>query len=202
MDLDECIAARRDTRHFLLDAVPQEVLDRALHAAHRAPSVGLSEPWRFVVVRSPEVKRRLLESFAAMRAAAERGIPQEARRALHASLKLEAIVDAPVGIGLFCERPSLGEYTIGVQGSADTVVWSCACAVQNLWLSLTAQGFGAGWVSILEFDRLCEILEVPTTWEPLGYLCVGKPATDYGKQPMLESLGWKTRSVHPQVRFL
>ena len=202
MDLDFCIAARRDTRHFLSDPVPEEVLAHALQAAHKAPSVGLSEPWRFVIVQSVQARKDLLASFHMMKTLAEKDILDLEKKALHASLKLEAIEDAPVGIGVFCERPPKGTYTIGTQGSAETVVWSCACAVQNLWLSLTAQGFSAGWVSILDFELFRITLGVPATWEPLGYLCVGKPATDYGGKPMLETLGWKGRSEKPQVVYL
>ena len=202
VDLDLCIAARRDTRHFLSDPVPDEVLTRALQAAHKAPSVGLSEPWRFVVVQSVQARKDLLASFRQMKDLAEKNISDLERRALHASLKLEAIEEAPVGIGVFCERPDKDTYTIGTQGSSETVVWSCACAVQNLWLSLTAQGFSAGWVSILDFELLRLALGVPVNWEPLGYLCVGKAATDYGGRPMLEKLGWKSRSEKPQVVYL
>jgi 5,6-dimethylbenzimidazole synthase len=120
---------------------------------------------------------------------------------LHKSLKLDAILDAPVGLAVFCERPQEGSYTIGVQGSKETVVWSCACAIQNLWLSLTAQGYGAGWVSILDFEALKSILDVPKSWEPMGYLCIGKPATDYERKPMLQLLGWKVPTDEPQVLF-
>jgi 5,6-dimethylbenzimidazole synthase len=199
MELQECLQKRRDTRHFLPDPIPQDVLDQAFRAAHHAPSVGLSEPWRFVVVASLDKRKALYESFLKTRKEADDNLLDPARKALFASLKLEALKDAPKVIGLFCERPPTSQFTIGVQGTRDTFVWSCACAIQNLWLSLTEQGYGAGWVSILDYELLTKILEVPDTWEPLGLLCVGKPATDYNGMPMLEKEGWKKRTDHPVV---
>lgn len=206
MDLDSCILSRRDTRHFLPDPVPNEVLLRALDAAHRAPSVGFSEPWRFIVVKSNPVKKEIANSFRSkfddMKIWAENNISDIERRKLYSSLKLEAIEESPIGIGVFCERPHKDLNTIGTQGTSETLVWSCACAIQNLWLSLTSQGYSAGWVTILDFELLRRTLHAPANWEPLGYLCVGRPATDYGGKPMLEALGWKTRSESPHVRYL
>lgn len=201
MELEECLKARRDTRHFLPDPVPQQVLNKALAAAHMAPSVGLSEPWRFVSVESTENRAFVKKLFNEARQKAQKQVADEqdeARSALHQSLKLEAILDAPVGLAVFCELPS-ENYTIGVIGTPQTLMWSVACAIQNLWLSLTDQGYGAGWVSILDFEQLKKELDVPEAWLPLGYLCIGKPATDYDKKPMLQNQGWKQRTPEPIV---
>ena len=47
-----------------------------------------------------------------------------------------------------------------------------------------------GWVSIIDFDGLKNLLNIPENYKPLGYFCVGKPSTDYDNKPMLEQLGW------------
>lgn len=193
MDLMEAIARRRDTRHFTVDEVPKSVLDRALTAAIQAPSVGMSQPYRFVDI-SASNRQRLLDNFSTQRTLAETQIEAPERLALHRTLKLEALLDAPILLAVFCAYP-LEQYTLGVIGNQRALEWSCACAVQNLWLALTADGFGAGWVTILDLKRLATQLDVPSHWEPMGVLCIGKPATDYSGKPMLEELGWKSREL-------
>ena len=201
MELETCLKLRRDTRHFLKDDVPEAVLTKALNAAHYAPSVGLSEPWRFVVIRNPQTKAILKQSFLSMRAKAEADLINDAEKLkLHKSLKLEAIEDAPIGLVVFCEYPK-ESYTIGTVATVETVKWSCICAIQNLWLSLTEQGYGAGWVSIIDYQELKDVLSVPADWEALGYFCIGKPATDYGGKPMLEQVGWKQRVSEPVILY-
>jgi nicotinate-nucleotide--dimethylbenzimidazole phosphoribosyltransferase len=200
VDLETCLAKRRDTRHFTPDPVPAAVLQKALQAAHQAPSVGLSEPWRFIQVSSPAVKRQILANFQECRDDAEEQLSAEKdRQNLHRSLKLEAITTAPVGLAVFCEQPRDDQYILGTTTARETLQWSVACAIQNLWLSLTAQGYGLGWVSILDLSWLARTLAAPDHWYPMGYLCIGKPATDYAGQPMLEREKWGRRSQQPYV---
>jgi 5,6-dimethylbenzimidazole synthase len=202
MELQECLLKRRDTRHFLGAPVPEAVLNKAFLAAHHAPSVGLSEPWRFANIVSKNIRDALYNSFLEKKEAAEKSLEDPARKALFSSLKLEALRDAPCVVALFCEKPSEEIFTIGVQGTRDTFVWSCACAIQNFWLSLTDQGYSAGWVSIVDYALIPKLLGVPDSWEPLGLLCVGEPATDYNGQPMLEKEGWKKRTEGPIVHVV
>lgn len=191
MDLMEAIARRRDTRHFTNDDVPKNVLERALMAAIQAPSVGMSQPYRFIDI-SASNRQALLDNFSIQRTLAETQIEAPERLELHRTLKLESLRDAPILLAVFCAYP-LEPYTLGVIGNHRALEWSCACAVQNLWLSLTADGFGAGWVTILDLQGLATQLNVPSPWEPMGVLCIGRPATDYAGKPMLENLGWKSR---------
>ncbi|PRC57765.1 5,6-dimethylbenzimidazole synthase, partial [Mycobacterium sp. ITM-2017-0098] len=54
-DLYDVINRRRDTRREFTGApIEDDVLQRVLLAAHAAPSVGMSQPWDFVLVRSPD----------------------------------------------------------------------------------------------------------------------------------------------------
>jgi 5,6-dimethylbenzimidazole synthase len=194
MELMRAIESRRDTRHFTDEAVPKAVLDRALMAALHGPSVGLSQPCRFLDISSSH-RATLIENFAAQRKEAEADLDEPNRLRLHQSLKLESLAEAPVLLATFCAYPQ-EKYTIGVIGNMRAVEWSCACAIQNLWLSLTADGYGAGWVTILDLKALADRLKVPDHWEPMGILCIGKPATDYEGKPMLEHLGWKNRELN------
>lgn len=194
MDVFACIFQRRDVRHFLDVNIPDEIVDEALLAAHHAPSVGLSTPWRFVVTRNAQIKQDVQNLYESTRENVEKKFQlSEEKISIHNKLKLAAIQDSPLGVAVFCEEPSEDEYTIGVVGSRETLHWSCACAIQNFWLALTAKGYGAGWVSILNFKKMNSIFSVPESWHFMGYLCVGKPATDYGGQPMLSKEGWRQR---------
>lgn len=192
MDLYQAIARRRDTRHFTAEKVPERVLMKALEAALAAPSVGLSQPWRFLDISSFD-RTELVERFIEKRDEAESTIGDPERLALHQGLKLEALREAPTLLAFFCSYPADSTYTIGIIGQRRALEWSCACAVQNLWLALTAEGFGAGWVTILDLEALARRLGVPKTWEPMGVLCLGRPATDYQGRPMLEAEAWKAR---------
>jgi nicotinate-nucleotide--dimethylbenzimidazole phosphoribosyltransferase len=197
--LEDIFRARRDTRHFTDEAVPEEVLERALLAGHMAPSVGLTDATRFYVVRAKEVKQEIKKLFQKYNQKALNQIEEEAQKSAYAALKLEAIVDAPLGLVVCYDRSVLHTFTIGTIASNDTLRFSAVCAVQNIWLSLTEQGYSMGWVSILDYHQFKNLLVIPEHIEPLGYFCVGKPATDYDKQPMLQQQGWKQKSAAPTV---
>jgi 5,6-dimethylbenzimidazole synthase len=194
MDLMQAIESRRDIRHFTDEAVPKAVLDKALRAALHGPSIGLSQPCRFLDI-SHSPRATLIENFTSQRSEAETALDEPDRLRLHRSLKLESLAEAPTLLAMFCAYPE-ERYTIGVIGNVRAVEWSCACAIQNLWLSLTADGYGAGWVTILDLKALAAMLKTPANWEPMGILCMGKPATDYDGRPMLELLGWKNRKLN------
>lgn len=199
MELSECIKIRRDTRHFSSEPIDEKVLDKAFEAAHMAPSVGLSEPWRYVIVKTRKVKEQIYENFLKIREQMESRLDSEKERQdLHKKMKLEAIQQAPIGIAVFCRCPEPEEFTLGLT-KPSVLEWSVACSVQNLWLTLTAHGYGAGWVSILEFDYLKKVLNITENWNSMGYLCVGLPKTDYQGVPMLELEGWKNRTNKPII---
>lgn len=154
------------------------------------------------MVEGGQLKSKILAHFQQCRVEAEAKLEKtenSERLALHKSLKLEAIESAPVGIAVFCEPPCDESYTLGASTNKKVFEWSVACAIQNMWLVLTARGYGMGWVSILKSAEFSRILEVPTHWVPMGYLCIGKPATDYDGKPMLDHLGWKKQSIAPKL---
>jgi len=183
---------RRDVRHFSPElGIPEALLRRVLTAAHFAPSVGFSQPWRFVLLRDPERRARIRESFLACRRA-EAARFSEARREQYLSLKLEGIVDAPLNICVVADLRPQGEAVLGTTVQPESVRASVLCAVQNLWLAARAEGLGVGWVSVVEPSVLRSELGLPSGVEPVAYLCLGFPARPY-LRPMLEEVGWKKR---------
>ena len=184
------IAERRDIRRFRPDPVPDELVRCVLEAAHRAPSVGLMQPWRLIVVRSAE--RR-----SAVRRLAQRERLRQAdrfdERARHfLDQKIEGIVEAPLGIVVCCDHGDPDAEILGRGTIPETDVYSTACAIQNLWLAARAEGLGVGWVSFYRPDDLRELLAIPARVDPMAYLCLGWP-DERPVRPGLEAAGWSSR---------
>jgi nicotinate-nucleotide--dimethylbenzimidazole phosphoribosyltransferase len=198
-NLDEIIKSRRDTRHFTNDAIPDEVIKKALQAGHCAPSVGLTDATKYYLIKSAEIKKAIKELFLDYDKKAANLTDDELQKAQYKSLKLEAIEEAPLGLVICYDRSVLNHFTIGTVGSNEAIKFSAVCAAQNIWLSLTEQGFSMGWVSILNYYQFKQLLGLHENIEPLGYFSVGKPATNYDNQPMLQQLNWKQKAEKPCV---
>ena len=185
------LAARRDVRRFRPDEVPSEVVWQVLMAGHQAPSVGHSQPWRFVVVREQGTRDR-----AALMADRERlrqaDMLTEERRSRLLDLQLEGIREAPVGIVVACDRRVPARGVLGRASFADADMWSCACAIENMWLAARAVGLGLGWVTLFQPEELAELLGLPPGIETLGWLCLGWP-DERPPSPGLERHGWSER---------
>jgi 5,6-dimethylbenzimidazole synthase len=194
----DAIYHRRDVRgEFLPDPVPNEVLRRILTAAHHAPSVGFMQPWDFIVVTDPEVKRRVKQGFeVAHRDAA--GMFADKKREIYQSLKLEGITDAPLGICVTCDRTRTGPVVIGRTANPEMDLYSSVCAVQNIWLAARAENLGVGWVSIIHHDALRKALGIPLEIMPIAYLCVGY-VSSFHEKPELEKVGWLPRASMESV---
>lgn len=186
------IFARRDVRgQFLPKAVPDEVLSRILTAAHYAPSVGFMQPWNFLVVRSDAIKREVHAAFAQAHAEAAEMFEGD-KRATYRTLKLEGILESPIGICITCDRSRTGPVVIGRTHMKTMDLYSSVCAVQNLWLAARAEGLGVGWVSIFHQAALQKALGIPKGITPIAYLCVGYVSQFFAK-PELEAAGWLPR---------
>jgi nicotinate-nucleotide--dimethylbenzimidazole phosphoribosyltransferase len=202
----DAIALRRDIRHFRsgLDVAP-DVLERILGAAHRAPSVGFSQPWGFVIVRDLAVRARIRDSFMKCREAEAARFPV-GRRESYLAHRLEGILEAPVNLCVAVDLRSRGEAILGTTVQPESVRASACCAVQNLWLAARVEGIGVGWVSIVEPAVLRAELGLPPGVEPIAYLCLGH-ARAFRERPMLEESGWLPRKpleqvVHPDGRWI
>lgn len=186
------IAERRDVRRgFLAKPVPDDVLMRVLGAAHSAPSVGLMQPTRFLVVRDPALRQQVHDVFLAANQAAT-AVYDPARAEQYRALKLEGILDSALNVCVLCDAASEQGHGLGRHSSPETAIYSTVCAVQNLWLAARAEGIGVGWVSILHMARLREILSVPPSLTIVAYLCAGY-VDRFNDVPELEQLGWEQR---------
>ncbi len=187
-----CIETRRDVRgQFLPDPISDEVLARLLNAAHRAPSVGFMQPWDFIVVRDREAKKRVHSAFAAAHTEAAEMF-KDGRSDAYRSLKLEGILEAPVGLCVTCDRGRTGPVVIGRTHQPEMDLYSAVCAIQNLWLAARAENLGVGWVSIIRYDNLRKALGIPDHIQPIAYLCIGH-VSHFFEKPELETAGWLSR---------
>ncbi|MGA5204455.1 nicotinate-nucleotide--dimethylbenzimidazole phosphoribosyltransferase [Streptomyces variegatus] len=183
---------RRDIRNgFRSDPIPHEVLLRVLEAAHHAPSVGHSQPWDFVVIRSADTRRAMHELAMRQRDAYAKSLPK-GRAKQFKELKIEAILDTPVNIVVTADPTRGGRHTLGRHTQPQMAPYSAALAVENLWLAARAEGLGVGWVSFFDEREMVRALGLPEHLEIIAYLCVGY-VDEFPDEPELLQAGWSKR---------
>jgi len=182
---------RRDVRRFRSDPVDEALVLPLIELASRAPSVGHSQPWRFVLVEDKARRDAVRQSFARANAEALDGYAGEAR-ACYARLKLAGLEVAPVHLAVFADEATSAGAGLGRQTMPETLRYSVVGAVHTLWLAARAEGLGLGWISILEPAVVTRSLDVPETWTLIAYLCLGWPEEEH-QDPELVRHGWQER---------
>jgi 5,6-dimethylbenzimidazole synthase len=184
---------RRDVRRFQRTPLPEGAIERLIGLACLSPSVGLSEPWRFVIVEDAGARAAIRACFESCNKDAL-AMQTPDRAALYARLKLAGLDDAPCQIAVFADRSTAQGAGLGRLTMPEALDYSVAIAIHTFWLAARAEGIGVGWVSILDPSRITAILDLPPDWVFIGHLCVGYPlAAD--DTPALERAGWEHR--HP-----
>ncbi len=170
----EAIRRRRDVRaEFSGEVIPDETLMRILDAAHRAPSVGNTQPWDFVVVRNPETLNTFAAHVADARLKFAQSLPED-RRSTFDPIKIEGIAESGTGIVVTYDPSRGGPNILGRHTVDDTGLFSAVLAIQNLWLAAVAEEIGIGWVSFYDEKYLTELMGIPSPVRPIAWLCVGK----------------------------
>lgn len=191
-ELYDVIARRRDVRaEFTGSPVADHVLERVLGAAHRAPSVGMTQPWDFVVVRDEGLRERFRHHVAHERDTFAATLPPE-RRSTFDRIKVEGICESSLGIVVTHSQDRGGQHVLGRHAIADAGLYSTVLAIQNLWLAATAEGLGVGWVSFYREDFLQDLLGIPDGVRPVAWLCLGT-VSHLETVPDLERHGWRSR---------
>lgn len=197
--LRELFRWRRDVRRFRPDPLPDGALERYIAIACSSPSVGLSQPWRFVIVDDAQRRQRVIANFQSCNADAlgDYGGDLAAR---YASLKLAGLREAPCHLAVFADHSTAAGKGLGRRTMPETVDYSVVAAIMSLWLAARAEGLGAGWVSILDPKKIAAILEVPESWRLIGYFCVGYPQLE-DDVPELERADWEQRQPPPDFIY-
>ncbi|MCP5159104.1 MAG: 5,6-dimethylbenzimidazole synthase [Gammaproteobacteria bacterium] len=185
----KAIALRRDMRHFRSGCVPEEQLQRLLAAAHRAPSVGLMQPWRFIRITDMALRHAIHALVEAERIRTAQALGEREEEFMR--LKVEGILGcAEVLVAALMDGRE--RYIFGRRTLPEMDLASVACAIQNLWLAARAEGLGLGWVSLFDPDALADLLGMPSGARPIAVLCLG-PVERFYDKPMLEQEGWAQR---------
>jgi 5,6-dimethylbenzimidazole synthase len=189
--LQALLTWRRDVRRFRRDPLPAGTIERLIGLACLAPSVGLSQPWRFVLVDLPARRAAVRENFLYCNAAAlAEQAPERARH--YARLKLAGLDEAPCHLAVFADPTTRQGHGLGRLTMPETIAYSAVMATHTLWLTARAEGIGMGWISILEPVAVAAALDAPADWRLIGYFCLGYPA-DTDTVPALERAGWEYR---------
>lgn len=193
--LRDLLVWRRDVRRFRRDPLPSGSLEALIELACLAPSVGLSQPWRFVIVEDAGRRAAIRQNFEHCNADALRAQSAE-RASLYARLKLAGLAEAPCHLAVFADRSTGQGHGLGRRTMPDMIDYSAVTAVHTIWLAARAQGIGMGWVSILDPQAVAALLGVAPDWKFIGYFCLGYPETD-DTVPELEQCGWEERRLPP-----
>ena len=186
------IHRRRDVRgQFTGAPIPEDVLERVLQAAHAAPSVGLSQPWDFVVVRDPELRRAFHTHVQGERKTFADSLPPE-WAARFARIKIDGVLEATLSVVVTYDATRGVPHVLGRHAIADAGLYSVCLAIENLWLAATAEGMGVGWVSFYREAFLGDLLGIPAGIRPVAWLCLG-PISHLEAVPDLERQGWRAR---------
>lgn len=153
MDVLEAIKGRRSIRAFKSQAVSTEIVERLIDAARWAPSAGNIQPWEFIIVRNPEIKRNLAK----------------------AALNQSFIEEAPVVI-VVCADEIRSSQGYGVRGKTLYCIQDTAAATQNIHLAAYSLGLGTCWVGAFNEEEARKILEIPQGVRPVAIIPVGYPA--------------------------
>ena len=194
--LRELLIWRRDVRRFRSEPLPAGTLERLIETACLAPSVGLSQPWRFIIVDDPARRRAVLEDFKVCNADALRAYADD-RAAHYVALKLAGLAEAPAQLAVFADTATEIGHGLGRRTMPEMTEYSVVAAVCTMWLAARAEGIGMGWVSILDPVHIGRILDVPAAWRFIGYFCLGYPLLE-DDSPELERAGWERRQ-HAQT---
>ncbi len=185
---------RRDVRRFRSEPLAAGTLERLIETACLAPSVGLSQPWRFVIVDDPGRRRAILEEFKCCNADALNSYAGDLA-AQYAGLKLAGLQEAPSHLAVFADGATDVGHGLGRRTMPEMIEYSVVAAVHTMWLAARAEGIGMGWVSSLTPANVNKLLDVPAAWRFIGYFCLGHPQAE-STSPELERARWERRQSH------
>ena len=187
--LEKIIASRRDVRgnNFTNKKISKKNLKKILDSAVNAPSVGYSQPWRFLIVNEDE-KNLVYNHFSK---SYEKSKKKFKDKKLYNSLKLEGIKESNINIAVYYKKNKTN--VLGQTYMKRTGEYSVVCAILNMWLTARSLNIGMGWVSILKPKKINKIFNIDKdNYKFIAYLCFGY-TKEFLDEPELKKLGWKKK---------
>ncbi len=186
--LQDIMSARRDVRgnKFIDKKITEQILRAILESANSAPSVGFSQPWRFVIIQDEEVRSKIYKSFVVENEKAKKIFNSER----YNSLKLEGIKESDLNIAVFYKKPK--KDILGQTSQKKMGEYSVVCAIQNMWLMARAYGIGIGWISLLKPKKVKKILNMGKEHKLIAYLALGY-VSEFLDEPELKLLKWEEK---------
>lgn len=186
--LQRIIASRRDVRgnYFTNKKISKKKLATILKSAQNSPSVGYSQPYRFMIVEDKD-KEKIYKHF---KKSFDKSKEKFKDRPEYEKLKLEGIKESYINLAVFYKKPDkdiLGQTFMKRSGE-----YSVVCAILNMWLTARSMNIGMGWVSILKPKKVKHILNVSNEYKLIAYLCVGY-TKEFLDEPELKKLGWEKK---------
>lgn len=191
------IRERRDVRHFLSTPIAPEQLLRFIAAAHRAPSVGYMQPWRFIRITERDLRQKICQHVQEERVLTAQALGQRADEFMQ--LKVEGIL-ACAEVLVVALTDQRERYIFGRRTMPEMDLASASCAIQNFWLAARAEGIGVGWVSMFDPVHIANLCAMPEGARAIAVLCVGEVEAFY-PAPMLEMENWDSRRDLSEVLF-
>ena len=173
MTLHDFLRSRRSVRRFKPDPIPDSVIERILTTATCAPSAHNLQPWRFVIIKNPDVKPRLAKTLTTkMRLDMQTEGAPETEIEKRISNSIRRINEAPVIIMLCRDLTA-----VRVNTPEETVmnIQSTALAGLQLLLAAHAEGLGANWICwpLYATKETQLVLNLPENWEPQAMIIIG-----------------------------
>jgi 5,6-dimethylbenzimidazole synthase len=188
-ELEDLFRWRRDVRRFRPEPLEAGRLEQLIHLASLAPSVGYSQPWRFVLVNDPALRQKVRLNFEECNQAALSSYQGEQAQK-YANLKLSGLDQAPVQLAVFCDGSTTIGHQLGRRTMPEMLEYSVVLACHTLWLAARAYGIGVGWVSILDPQKLSADLSIANEWKLVAYFCIGYPEEEH-LDPELSRYQWE-----------
>jgi nitroreductase len=152
LELQEAIKGRRSIRNFKKQNIPEETITQLIEAASYAPSAGNIQPWQFIIIRKPAIKKKLAES----------------------ALNQAHVEQAPVVI-VVCADEKRSSMGYGTRGKTLYCLQDTAAATQNILLTAHSLGLGTCWIGAFNEDEAREAVKAPEGVRPVAIIPVGVP---------------------------
>ncbi len=193
MDVSEAIRKRRSIRKFKPDPIPEEKIRLLLESARLAPSGTNTQPWRFIVIKDNDTKKKLQEAAHNQRHINRAPVIIVCCADLKAFKEFPERVDELIESGALPERtrevfiPYLkkGMSTVTKDALMIAAAANVAIAVEHIVLQAVEIGLGTCWVRWYEDNKVKEILDIPDHVEVMALLPVGVPDEATSPRPRL-----------------